>query len=201
MKRTTTYAFAIFWILGVTGFISNLHGVHNVSFKLNEKSVAKSLAYFSKKSAKDTNVVHFLTPSCSCSKVIKEDLLKRTPLSSEIIQEKVVLIDDFDRHFTKALLAKGYNVLNISYESLSTEIPEAVNAVPMLVIHDKKNHLQYAGGYSKNTITPLTKIDIKSLIKKSKSIDHKEYPVRGCAVSKKYQALLDPMGVKYAKAN
>lgn len=201
MKKSFTYSLAAIWIVLVSFFISNLHGLHMASFDVDNKSVSQSIAYFSKENSKATNIIHFLTPSCSCSKVIKEDLLQRKPLNSQTIQEKVVLIDDIDRHFSKELNSRGYEVLNIDYKTLSREIPDAINAVPMLAIHDKDRRLQYAGGYSESTITPLTKIDLKKLISISRSKDKRKYKVKGCAVSKKYQALLDPLGVKYVKAN
>lgn len=201
MKKNLGYTFAAIWILVVSFFISNLHGIHMASFDVDSKSISQSIAYFSKENSKATNIIHFLTPSCSCSKIIKEDLLLRRPLNSKTIQEKVVLIDDFDRHFTKELNSRGYEVLNINYETLSKELPDAISAVPMIAIHDKDRRLQYVGGYSESTITPLTKIDLKKLINISKSKNKREHKVKGCAVSKKYQALLDPLGVKYVKAN
>ena len=118
MKKSFTYSLAAIWIVLVSFFISNLHGLHMASFDVDNKSVSQSIAYFSKENSKATNIIHFLTPSCSCSKVIKEDLLQRKPLNSQTIQEKVVLIDDFDRHFSKELNSRGYEVLNIDYKTL-----------------------------------------------------------------------------------
>lgn len=202
MKQKVLFISAFLWIGAISTFISLTHSWHFLAFKDVPSSVGETISKFSSSERKSLNIVHFLTPSCSCSKIIKENLLGRKSLNSSELSEKVVLIDDFDGSFSKKLKEKGFEVINFNYQEISKQMPDAINAVPLLVIYDTNGILKYGGGYDQFSITPFTKINIAKIITEIKSNqDPKAYPIKGCAVSRKYQSLLDPLGVKYVSRN
>lgn len=208
MKQKLLGIFTLAWVGLFSYFISQAHSWHQLAFKADTNKIELGLEHLqSSKDLKQNNIVHFLTPSCSCSRVIKEDLLKREPYQDTKTSESVVLIDDLGGHFAKKLKVRGYTVISMSLAQIKSEMPAAIEAVPLLVIYDGDKHLQYAGGYDQSTITPLTNIDVKKILgqvraeSKTRTNKKEAYPVKGCAVSKKYQNLLDPMGIKYATVN
>ncbi len=184
-------------MIGVSFFITTLHSWHNVSFKFNEPQSRNFIPHLVNE-IKEHNVIHFLTPACSCSKVIFDHLLTRAPLSDANHSEKIVLLDDLDFEITRKLQASGYDVTTLRMAELKEDLKSAVMAVPLLLIFDSEKDLRYAGGYSEKIITPFSKIDVLDFLAKIKQGDKlTSYPVKGCAVSKEYQKLLDPMGIKY----
>jgi hypothetical protein len=187
------------WAVSISLFIGVLHGNHKAEFKINRKhaSQALQLDFLSKKAG--YNVVHFLTPLCSCSKAIKDQLIERGPLNVKGVYEFVVLIDDpgeFSAEFSKS----GFSISQIDTKQISQELQESLIGVPLLMILDEQKTLKYLGGYSDQVMTPLSKIQVKKqLTKLMANKEVAEFPVKGCAVSKKYQSLLDPLGVKYER--
>lgn len=200
MKNKLLLVLASGWMIGVSFFITTLHSWHNVSFKFNEPQNPDFMSHLVN-DIKEHNVIHFLTPACSCSKVIFNHLQTRAPLTNADHSEKIVLLDDKDLEISKKLKASGYDVTNIKMDELKEDLRKAVMAVPLLLIFDKNKDLRYAGGYSEKIITPFSKIDVFDFLSKIK-LGNKltSYPVKGCAVSEEYKKLLDPMGIKYVSS-
>lgn len=195
MKNFLAYFITFAWIVGISGAISQFHAWHQVDLAPENSKIDVSNLFTP---TQTYGAVHFLTPMCSCSTVIFDHLLNRRPISS--IKETVVVIDDNQKDFVSLLKEAGYTVLKTTKEELASKYQNALKGVPLLAIYDSENTIQYLGGYSSKSITPFSKIDITKFIS---DLENKKaiasYPVKGCSVSKKYQQLLDPLGIKYAK--
>lgn len=195
MKNFLAYFITFAWIIGISGAISQLHAWHQVDLSPKGAQIDVSNLFAP---TNTYGAVHFLTPMCSCSTVIFDHLLERKPISS--ITETVVVIDDNQKNYVSLLKDAGYKVIKTTKEELARKYHNALKGVPLLAIYDKESTIQYLGGYSSKTITPFSKIDISKFIE---DLDNKKsiasYPVKGCSVSKSYQQLLDPLGIKYAK--
>lgn len=190
--------FLFIWVLGISFVATSLHSWHMADLSPREENL-KQLKVFAS-DFKEHNVLHFLTPKCSCSHNIFDHLLNRGPLETLETSEKVVVIDDDKNEFVSKLKNHGYKVVDLKTKNLSKELSGAIKGVPLLVIYDKNRFARYAGGYADKVITPFTKINIKKFlneIRSGRSIA--SMAVKGCAVSKEYQKILDPLGIKYQK--
>lgn len=189
--------FSLFWVLCISFVIGSIHSWHLVEFTPKKESFQSSDLNIK---TDNYGVIHFLTPMCSCSETILKHLLKRGPLPRNIAKETVVIIDDKNGLYTKKLTKLGFQVSQTSFTQAKKKYSDSITGVPLLVIYDKKKATRYAGGYAKQLITPFTKIDIKSFINKiSSGRELASLPVKGCSVSKDYQRILDPLGLKYTK--
>lgn len=193
------YAFATFWVLGLSALIAYQHALHhadlspapNASLALPELSSNPAVAF---------GVLHFVTPACSCSNSIIDHLLDRGPLPAQDAQEMVYVIDGGESLWSQRLSEKGFRVQAISTERLEKDYADSLRGVPLLVIFDRTQTVRYAGGYTDQQITPFSKIDVKSFLDNVRDGEALvALPVKGCAVSQKYQKILDPLGLKYAK--
>lgn len=196
MKQKVFQAtFLIAWCISVSLILGSVHSWHYADF-----SPDKSLMLDGIKIDPNTDfgILHFLTPTCSCSLAIYEHLLEQGPLSGA--SETVVVIDDNGLRFADHLRSRGFQVRSFTIEEISKKFSGGIKGVPLLIIFDQMNITRYVGGYSSQLITPLTHIDFKSYINKLREGKKlASLPVRGCTVSEEYQKLLDPLGLKYVR--
>lgn len=173
-----------------------MHSWHVIDLKpldFNKKNLSDSIP-----TAQSFGVIHFLTPECSCSEHIFKHLLKRGPINSDGVVETAVIINDNELNFAKKLKSKGFITNSFSSSSINEKFKNSIKGVPLLVIYDSNKISRYVGGYVSKSITPFTEINILPFLKELKegrTIASK--PVIGCAVSKEYQQILDPFGIKY----
>lgn len=200
MKNKTIYILLGCWVLSISLVLTLMHSWHYIDLRPEEGSISLKTVKGIIPDAKEFGVVHFLTPKCSCSQNIFSHLVKRGPLKVSGVKELVITVDDEKGDFTKELSGKGFQVANFSTKNLQNEFSKSIRGVPLLVIYDNKKSTRYVGGYSSSSITPLSKININNYIqtlKQGRSIS--SLPVTGCTVSKNYQKILDPLGLKYQK--
>ena len=137
-------------------------------------------------------VYHFFDSRCSCSHTIIQNLLDRSPLQSRHINERIFYHESLGR-FYGPLKAKGYQLVKINFRE------SGVTGVPLLVVFDPERNISYAGGYDKKSVNSVFPPNEKKLIYDIiAGKNQKKLPVIGCSVSKKYQKILDPLGLKYA---
>lgn len=188
--------FVFIWVISISLVIGSIHSWHYAEYNISQKSLKLDNIKVAKN---HYGVLHFLTPTCSCSEKILSHLLKRGPLKREVGIEKIVLIDDTPENYTQKLKERGFDIDHYSFEEATKKYSESIRGVPLLIIFNDEKEAKYVGGYSDKLITPFTNIDIKKFlteIKSGRAIA--SLPVRGCAVSKEYQTILDPLGIKYA---
>lgn len=137
---------------------------------------------------------HVLYSECRCSRRILTHLFERGPVPG--VAEKILLVGknaEYERRGREA----GFEVKVVSARELADDFH--VQAVPLLVVQDGSNAVRYLGGYTDRKQGP----DIRdaSVIRDLMAGQaRRELPLFGCAVSRKLQALLDPLGLKYSKS-
>lgn len=135
---------------------------------------------------------HFLYGSCPCSKRIFRHLLKRVPSSDAT--EIVVLIDS-DSASAHEVSRAGYQVDSLSLQELKTKYE--VESAPMLVVTDSQGTILYSGGYTSRK-QGLNILDTEILSQLVAGTQPEELPVFGCAISRRLQEIVDPLGFKYS---
>ena len=184
---------SIVWMLSLTCVLASMHTWHSLSFKAPKPNEVLSFL----KPNTDLNAIHFISEGCSCSIHLINHLLERGP--HQKISEKVIILGNLKKR-AKELSMKGYLVDSISYQDAYEN--EYFSATPLLVVYDKNKSIEYMGGYTENTITPLSKIYDLEIYKTALTDSKKKtYPIKGCANSKNIQQLIDPFGLKYRRQN
>ncbi|MAX65782.1 MAG: hypothetical protein QF441_00305 [Bacteriovoracaceae bacterium] len=185
MKKGFLFSFLFLWFCSIFYLIANMHGFHLISFKNSETEKNIKLEPIQEQ----WGLVHILAEGCGCSEIIADYLLKRKPQKN--LHEQVLLLGETQKYATK-LNKSGYKV------KISQELNGYIDGVPMLLIHNKAGEIKYSGGYAKTMVTPITKIqDLKILKQIQSHISTEKLAVMGCAVSKKLQKEIDPLGLKY----
>lgn len=197
MKKLTLSLLILGWVGAVSLLLGVLHSWHQADLRPIKTDI-RGLRGLLAQSINDFNVVHFFTPTCSCSRVVMAQLLERQPLSADGQAEVVVLLDDRGQEAAQELRGHGYQVLHLASPESGGETSSLVSAVPLLVVFNRDGDVLYAGGYSDRTITPFSQLGLPEMLARINNGDiPAPLPVRGCAVSRAYQEILDPLGLKY----
>ena len=162
--------FALFVALGA-GLLSK----HILPFRApaTDERLGSSLATLRGADESGWLAVHVLYEDCRCSVLVAEHLAntRRDKAWSE-----VVLWVGKD---VPPALGSRFDVRRVSSVELSRF---GIEAAPILVALDPKNHVHYAGGYTERKQGPV--IDERRLMQQARANDYVEpLPVYGCAVS------------------
>ena len=187
MGKKLFVIFSLCWMIGVSYLLTHMHSWHQISIKSELKQSAFKLP-----PTQSFGLVHFLGEGCGCSKIIAEYLVKRGKLSG--IPEEIWLVGDMKE---TATLLKNAGLVVKTFTTSETEAPP-INAVPAFGVFDHNHKFHYMGAYTEGPVRPHSAFkDLEML----KSIQHQRkvasIDVQGCVVSKQYQKLLDPFGIKY----
>jgi len=180
--------------------VASLHWQHQMTF--NRPKDFNAIRLFLQKSSAQLltskwTVVHVLAGRCACSGFLSQYLVERKSNIPADVQELVILIDPVQKIFEK-LKNAGFELFEISPEEVVKQKLD-ISGLPLLIIYDQNNLVRYAGGYSDAKINPFTDYhDIEILQNLQKNIPQQEFAIRGCVVAKEYQAILDPLGLKYS---
>jgi len=201
MKKCKLYLLMFFGPLVTLTFLGQLALSHMSDLGPDDAKKFTSQLKLNLGEIEKFGVVHFLTPQCSCSQVISDHLLERGRFKKDVANAFVVIVDDLEGEpWTKKFKERGFPVIQVRTDGdKESEMKDSLKGVPMLMIVDAFEKVRYLGGYSDNSITPFSKIDIADFLHRAESSDRTlaSKPVIGCAVGQKYQALLDPLGLKY----
>jgi hypothetical protein len=138
-------------------------------------------------------VVHVIYARCSCTERLFAHLVSRRAFTDA---EEIVLFVGEDAVKRDAALGAGYHYASIAPDDLFTGF--GLEAAPVLFAFDARGRLRYAGGYFDHPST-------------SKSLDESLYarvvageapralPLYGCAVSRRLQDSVDPLGIVYRR--
>lgn len=177
------------WAVIGLGILGKIHGQHLITFFAPEK-VSNEMVTELKKDFK-FGTLHILSEGCGCSDNVLQYLKKRGPLKD--IQETIIYVGKIQEK--SQLVNSGFIVKEVLIEDIEKF---EIRAVPILVIYDQSNTTHYIGGYSDKMITPLTKMKDIELVKNLKNKQKVDsLPIKGCSVSRKFQKILDPLGLKY----
>ncbi|MEK2687766.1 hypothetical protein [Bdellovibrio sp. GT3] len=186
MKKYLLYFIIGCWALGTLGLVSQFYGWHLMSFSSNTSLSSKQPGAWT--------LTHVLSEDCKCSEAVMANLLKRGPHPDT--HEEVVLLGKSLKD-SQALVAKGFPVRHMKPEELQEDISKL--GVPFLLISTPKGDTVYAGGYSEKSIkdgSPIRDLEILNSLQGKGTV--KNFPIFGCAVSRKLQKIVDPFSMKYS---
>jgi hypothetical protein len=140
-------------------------------------------------------VLHFLYAKCPCSRRVLEHVIKQPPRSG--VTERIILIGS-DAPSVARIEEQGYEVDSVSPDDLKAKY--GIEAAPLLVVSDPGNKPRYAGGYTSRKQGPdfQDRSIIANLIA---GHDVEPLPLYGCAVSRRLQGIVDPLGIKSNNTN
>jgi hypothetical protein len=177
------------WAMSVTAVLASMSSWHSFLF---EAPAAEDVSSFLEVDA-PLNMLHVMAAGCSCSGHLADYLTGRG--ANPDVAERVLILGDMPEQAAE-LRTAGFRVENIDFETARAR--GFLSAVPLLVIFDGDRKVEYIGGYASTPITPLTTfydLRMAKSIQQGGPLDR--FPVRGCAVSRELQEMLDPFGLKY----
>lgn len=136
-------------------------------------------------------VTHVLYAECRCSQSILKHLVSRR--ARRDVSERVLLVAPDDA-LTAQLRAADYRVDVLKPTEL--KLRYEIESAPLLIVADPQHVLRYLGGYTTRKQAPDIH-DTAIIDSVISGRDASELPLFGCAVSRRLQRLLDPLGLQY----
>lgn len=134
--------------------------------------------------------VHVLSAECGCSQRVLEHLVARGPVSG--MREKVLFIGE-PTALTRRARAAGFTVDLLTGDELAARY--RLEAAPLLVVADPRDEVRYLGGYAERAGSPVIEdTSVFARLRAGESVA--PLPIFGCAVSRRLQKTLDPLGLK-----
>jgi hypothetical protein len=135
--------------------------------------------------------VHVLYKECGCSQRVLAKLLMRPALSK--VSERIVFVGEDDGRTESRARTLGYAFDRVTSEQLAQRYH--LEASPLLVVADPANRIHYVGGYTdRKQGETVRDTEVLSRLMAGGAVE--PLPVFGCAVSKKLQSAIDPLGIK-----
>lgn len=136
--------------------------------------------------------IHLLSVSCSCSRGVAEHLIARGPMAH--VKEQIVLAGN-DATLTQRLAAAGFPVRTMDPEVIANRYHVA--GAPWLVFVSPAGDVRYQGGYTPaHARNDYRDEQVWASLSSGGSVA--PLPVLGCALGKRLQRTLDPLGLKYS---
>lgn len=135
--------------------------------------------------------VHVLYADCQCSRRIFDHLLaSERPAHTE----EVVLLVGSAPEFERGASDRGIRIHRVT--PLELKVDFHIESAPLLAVLAPKG-VAYLGGYTERKQGPAIQ-DVQIISRIERDAQVTELPLFGCGVSAQLQAMLDPLGVKYA---
>jgi hypothetical protein len=133
--------------------------------------------------------VHVLDAECKCSQRIAEHLLASD--RPKDVSEHVLLVGG-DVALETQLTSRGFQVARVEPTELSDRYH--IQAVPLLVVSAPDGTVRYAGGYTARKQGPDPRdLEILADARAGRSVE--PIPVFGCAVARRLQSTINPLGL------
>jgi len=185
---------AVFWLWATAVLLggATLTAAHSYTLpKPTEAELAPALLGLQRETAAEWMAVHVLYASCRCSLRIRDELATRRPLPG--VREVVLLVGG-DAEWKQPLIDAGYRLQVVTADELRDTWH--IEAAPMLLVVGPDGHLGYRGGYTDHAQGAELQ-DAHIIAAARQAAPPPALPLFGCAVSKRLQRLLDPLGLKY----
>ncbi len=136
--------------------------------------------------------VHVLASDCACSRAVADHLVQRGTLLQ--LHESVVLIGD-DRGLQAKLVEAGFPVQPVSVEEAAAHYH--LRSAPWLFFVAPSGQIRYAGGYAaeRDARSGYRDVAIWNALRAGQLAE--PLPAYGCAIDKRIQRAIDPLGLKY----
>jgi hypothetical protein len=136
--------------------------------------------------------IHLLSTTCSCSRGVAEHLIARGPMPH--LKEQIVLAGN-DHALVRRLTLAGFAVRSVDPETIADRYHVA--GAPWLVFVSPQGELRYQGGYTPaHARNDYQDQQLWADVSSGRSVE--PLPVLGCALGKRLQHTLDPLGIKYS---
>jgi hypothetical protein len=135
--------------------------------------------------------LHVLYGECGCSQRVLAKLLLRGPAPQ--VEERIVFIGGDDAGPEARARALGYTFERVTREQLVERYH--LESAPLFVVADPANRVRYVGGYTDRKQGEVIR-DRDVLTKLVQGQDVEPLPTFGCAVSKKLESALNPLGLR-----
>jgi hypothetical protein len=138
--------------------------------------------------------IHFLSPSCGCSRKVFDYLEARGEQSHNVPLNKNEILFLIGEPDDKATIKMKLRAEKFGYQVRihSPKEPLPISGVPSLLVIDGTS-IQYNGGYSPKRIFSKDDVQFKHLESKILSGEKIQvWPTWGCAVSEELQSILKP---------
>lgn len=136
--------------------------------------------------------IHLLSTTCSCSRGVAEHLIARRPISN--LKEEIVLAGHDDT-LTNRLRTAGFSVQTVDPEIVADRYHVA--GAPWLVFVSPEGDIRYQGGYTPaHARSDYRDEEIWADLSSGHTVA--PLPVLGCALGKRLQHTIDPLGLKYS---
>jgi hypothetical protein len=136
-------------------------------------------------------VVHVIYERCSCTERLFAHLVARRAFADA---EELVLFVGEDAARRDAVIGAGYRYASIAPDDLFAAF--GLEAAPVLFAFDARGRLRYAGGYFDHPSTSKS-LDESLYARVAAGEAPKPLPLYGCAVSRRLQDSVDPLGIVY----
>ncbi|WP_413558366.1 hypothetical protein [Bdellovibrio sp. HCB209] len=186
MKNILVTFTLVCWGLGTLALVSQFYGWHLMTFSSTPTLAAKQNG--------EWTLTHVLSESCKCSAKVMAYLKSRGPEKS--VNEEIVLLGRAPAN-TQDLVAQGFTVRHLNPEEIKEDISKL--GVPFLLVTTPKGDTVYAGGYSEKSVqdgSPIRDLEILGSLQGKGTVQN--FPIFGCAISRKLQKLVDPFSLKYS---
>jgi hypothetical protein len=135
--------------------------------------------------------LHVLYSKCGCSQRVLAKLLLRG--ASRQVRERIVYIGAEDTELESRARTLGYAFDRVTHEQLVDRYH--LESAPLFVVADPANRVKYVGGYTDRKQGEVIR-DTDVLARLVQGQDVEALPTFGCAVSKKLQSAVDPLGLR-----
>lgn len=135
--------------------------------------------------------IHLLSTTCACSRGVAEHLIARGPMAD--VNEQIVLAGS-DPFLAHRLTVAGFPVRSIDPETVAEHYHVA--GAPWLVFVSPAGDVRYQGGYTPaHARNDYQDQHVWAAVSNGRRVE--PLPVLGCALGKRLQRSLDPLGLKY----
>jgi hypothetical protein len=192
LKRFSTRAALVAWFGMMLAIGMSLLVRHSVALPRAKVDVELERAMAALRTPADANMwmaVHVLYADCRCSQRIADHLL--TSLRPADLAERVLLVGR-NTELENGLAAHGLHVVLVEPEDLATRYH--VLAVPMLLVAAPDGSIRYAGGYTTRKQGPDPR-DVEIVASARAGQAMATLPIFGCAVSRRLEQVLNPLGL------
>ena len=186
---------AAFWIWAVAVLLggATLTAAHSYTLpRPAEAEIAPPLAALQRQLGAKWLAVHVLYASCRCSLRIRDELAARGPTPG--VREVVLLVGG-DSDWKQPLVDAGYTLQPATADQLRDVWH--IEAAPMLLVLGPDSRIGYRGGYTEHQQGGTDPQDARIIAAAMAADPPPAVPLFGCAVSKRLQRMLDPLGLKY----
>lgn len=194
-SKALTSSAIVFWGVGMTAVVASLMVGHWVPLPHPQIGTQFPSPHGTPDAdqARGLTAYHFLYSECPCSQRVFDHVMNRNAMDG--VNERIVLIGDPNQQALD-VSGRGFDVECLSPQEVKKKY--GVESAPLLIVTNSMNAIVYSGGYTARK-QGLHIEDVAIIEAAAASEAHEQFPLYGCAVSKRLKEIVDPIGLKAAE--